>query len=307
MQDGGLSCRATGPTFVFQTTWRQEETMAADKGAVPVVESVREGYRFAAGNWTRFLPACALVALTTGFVQVSQMSAGPMVMLAAAVSVLGSCIFSAAVLRKAVRDEFSGPGGLGFGGDELRLIGVSLGLMAVFVPPIVIVSIILAVAFLGPVFSDPAEAERLANDPEALRAAIQESLGPTGSLVFLAVMTMLLAVFILVAVRLVLINAATIGERKMVMFQTWGWSSGNVGRILLAMVLTYLPVLIAIGFISGAVARILLPDGLLSADPGKLFIYGGLTGFVGSLGNLPAMGLMGYLYKGLRPPGFVPR
>jgi len=280
--------------------------LSADTGRVPVLQSVLEAYRFLGASWARFLPACVLVAASTGFVQASQATPAGF-LLSFCVSLLVSCMFTAAVLRFAVRGEFTGPAGLAFGADELRLLGVSLGLIAVFLPPAVIAAIVIGTVFLGRILSDPAAAERLAGDPEALRAAIQEQLGPSGAMALLAVVLLFFAVFLFIAARLVMVNAATIGERRMVIFQTWRWTAGNVGRVLSAMLLTFIPVILVTSLLADLLRLAVFPGGLVSASSLQLFVYGFLIGLPGALGNLPVLGLSAFLYKGLRPPDFVPR
>ena len=65
------------------------------------------------------------------------------------VSALAGVFFSAVVLRYAVRNEFSGLAGLGFGVDETRLIGVLAALTLLFVPLVFVAGIVWAISIFG--------------------------------------------------------------------------------------------------------------------------------------------------------------
>ncbi|MDZ4760100.1 MAG: hypothetical protein SGJ21_03400 [Alphaproteobacteria bacterium] len=285
-------------------------------GKVPVIESMAEAWRFFFANWLQFIPACLVVAAGAG---VTQMLAGPLpvegqpqtfslgAMAASfAIGLTVGAVFSAAVLRKAVRGEAEGPIGLGFGADEFRLVGVAVSLMLVFLPFIVLVSFVLVFIVLGRAASSSADLEAILSDPEALSAALSESLGPAGTLAFFLFMLVCVAGLAIVAARLAMVNAATIGERRMMIFQTWGWTRGNVRRVLAALLLTLLPGMIISGFISGLVSSPLVV-GADNVSDLQLFATGAIAGFVGALAQIPVLALAAHLYRGLRPSDFAPK
>jgi hypothetical protein len=114
-------------------------------------------------------------------------------------------------------------------------------------------------------------------------------------------------IFIVLAARLYMVNAATIGERRIVMFQTWSWSSRNVLRVLAAMILTILPVMLIDSVVDtvGVSLLLSLPEGARGVVP--ILLIRALVTFVGAMTTIPVVALGAIFYKGLRPPGFVPK
>ena len=149
--------------------------------------------------------------------------------------------------------------------------------------------------------SSPEQMDILLNDPEAMSAALEAALGPTGVLAFVLFTILVMALAVYISVKLVMVNAATIGERRVVIFQTWAWSRGNMWRALGALILTALPVF----FLGNILESLRL--GVLEAAPGMatLVATNALVGFVLAMGGIPSIALGAILYKGLRPADFV--
>ena len=112
--------------------------MADAAGKLPIITCVRDAWLFLRDNLRIFVPAAAAMALVSqvGFLLAAisgggagaqSAFGGSLGNLAVAMpAVLGSLVFAAAVLRKAVRNEFTGPLGLSFGADELRLPAIAV-------------------------------------------------------------------------------------------------------------------------------------------------------------------------------------
>jgi hypothetical protein len=210
-------------------------------GRVPIIACVRSAWMFLIENWRMFVPAAAIVAI------VSQV--GPLLALLTAPadpapqsimqSMLGdiltflpamaaSLLYSAAILRKAVRDEVTGRFGLTFGADEVRLLGVAGAMACLFIPLISLVVIVLSITVFSKIATSQAALEALLADPEAMNDAIVAALGEGGAAALSLFIMIVFVIFMILAARLYMVNAATIGERRIVMFQTWSWSSRNV-------------------------------------------------------------------------------
>ncbi|HVY88334.1 MAG TPA: hypothetical protein VG942_05660, partial [Hyphomonadaceae bacterium] len=157
----------------------------ASSGKVPIVECVSASWRFLMANWQLFLPAAAITApfgavsnylLATSGGTGSAIGEGIGELLAMVPVGLAGVAFSAAVLRKAIRDEFSGIQGLQFGADEFRLLGVAAGLTLLFVPFILIGSLALGAFVLNRLGSTPEDLQKALSDPDALYQALSNAL-----------------------------------------------------------------------------------------------------------------------------------
>jgi hypothetical protein len=292
--------------------------MANGTGQVPIIECTREAWQFLLRHWRAFLPAAIIIAIIgeiipalTLFSSVQSVTptATPAISLANVAALvpamLASLMFSAAVLRKAVRDEFIGPTGLTFGADELRLLGVLAALMCMFVPLAVLIYFVVFILVLSRLAKSPEELQALLTDGEAFNTALQNALGEGGTAMFLLATFALMAALLYVFTRLLLINAATIGERRVVMFQTWSWSRGNVWRMLAAFMLTWLPanlidsIVYEIGV--SVLNAVVTPQNATFAIP----VFKVIVTFVAAMLSIPTIALASVFYRGLRPKDFV--
>lgn len=292
-----------------------QETTA---GKVPIIECVRSAWVFLFEHWQKFLPAAlvtaaiAQIGLILGVLTASPGAASPsmlqtflgdlMVMLPAGIAGL---MFTAAVLRKAVRDEFIGPTGVAFGADEVRLLGAAVAMMCMFLPLVALLFIVLSVVVFSRIATSDAALQALLADPEALNAAITAALGEGGSIALSLFILVVCALFIVMAARLYMINSATIGERRIVLLQTWSWSRGNVLRIIAAMILTVLPVMMIDNLIVSIFTSMLAPAEGAGTSLPLLLLAGFSISFVTAMTSIPVVVLGAVLYKGLRPRDFV--
>jgi hypothetical protein len=274
-------------------------------GKVPVVKCFEAAWRFLIENWRLFVPAAAVPAVANGIsLALSPTSVGAANLMndfgGMLIVTVAGVFFTAAVLRKVVRDEFIAPWGLAAGPDEMRLLGVLGCFLAIFVPPIILIGVVFQIFLLSRIAASPEELADLMADSEAFSEAIVQQLGAGGLLMLDVILAVLIVIAIVTMVRLSMVNAATIAERRIVFFQTWAWSKGNVLRMLGALVITTLPALL----LDLIVAAVVL--GVAGGGPAPVqFLAGGIVGFVQSLLSIPAIALGAILYKGLRPPDFV--
>lgn len=293
--------------------------MANGSGQVPVIAIARESWMFFLQNWRMFLPAAGVTAVIAAFGPMFMMlssgpapvtgaaapSIGPGDFIAAIPGTIAGLLFAAVVLRKVIRNEFAGPTGLAFGADELRLLGVMAGLACIVIPFGTLALVVVQVVVLARLAATPEAAAALTDNPEAFGAALETALGPAGLMAFTLFLMALLVAFLYGLVRLAMINAATIGERRMVMFQTWRWSRGNVLRIFGALLLTGIPAYL----VSSLFLEIALAVVTAVATPGNAlivgFVYSAAVAFVGAMASIPSTALGAILYKGLRPADFV--
>ena len=286
------------------------------RGDVPVLECVQAAYRFFAANVVRLAPAAlapalaAVVSVLIGGVALPGGAApSPLASLTGvAVSALGDVVFLGAVLRLAIRNEYVQPAGVTFAADELRLLGVGLLLSLAIGPFIILGVLVLSIVVLGRLAQSPDELERIMGDPKALADAMTQSLGSTGVMLLGFGMLAFALALCWVAIRLCLANAATVGERRVVIFQTWGWTKGNLLRVLAAAILTYAPMALALWVISS-----ILDFAIFGGDPQRFVELPravqaasvGLNSYLAAILGVPIPALLAQLYKGLRPPDFV--
>jgi hypothetical protein len=273
----------------------------ATAGKVPIIACVRSSWLFLAQNIRPLLPAAAICAL------LSQIGAAATLLTASAgqaasanivtfvPGILAGLMYSAAVLRKAVRDEFVSPVGLTLGRDEGRLFGLSVSVFLIGIPIVFLLSMLLFGPIMGRIAPTPEAAEALAQDPEALAKAFAEALGPGG---VLAVEIGGILLYCLVLGLVTFMQAATIGEKRIVLFQALRWTGGNLFRVLAAIVLTILPVSII-------TAVVTLGGGALIVDVLTYLLVTTVIAFIGNIVAIPIAALGAVLYKGLRPPDFV--
>lgn len=287
-------------------------------GKVPVMECFTQAWRFLDRNWRGMLPAAAITAVISqigvalvlmlhpaGAAGETMLTSALWNLIAIIPAMVGSLMFVAVVLRKAVRDDFFGRTGLAFGPDEIRLLGVTAALTCVFLPFGALAFFFLSVFVFSRLAASPEELDALFADPEALSRAMENALGPTGVLAFILFSALCLVIVAYVLTRLAMVNAAAIGERRVVIFQTWSWSRGNVLRMLAAMILTALPIVLFEGVLNSVRIEVLKALPQDASGMVTLLMVEGVTSFLLAIASIPSIALGAILYKGLRPQEFV--
>jgi hypothetical protein len=291
--------------------------MADAAGKLPIITCVRDAWLFLRDNLRIFVPAAAAMALVSqvGFLLAAfsgdgagaqSAFGGSLGNLAVAMpAVLGSLVFAAAVLRKAVRNEFTGRLGLSFGADELRLLAIVAAYACMIIPLATLVFMIVTATVLSRLAATPDDLAVLLEDPQALNAALTQALGPGGTAAFLLLIMLVFAAAIYLFTRLFMVNAATIGERRIVMFQSWSWSRGNILRMFAAIMLTWLPAYVIDSLVVEIGVAILRPI-TSEGNAGFLLIaFNAAVTFVAAIVGIPSIVLSAILYRGLRPVDFV--
>ena len=176
-----------------------------------------------------------------------------------------------------------------------------------FIPLGTLAVLIISATVLSRLAQSEQELQVLLQDQEALSEALARALGPGGTLAFLLFTMLLLAAAIYLVTRLFMVNAATIGERRVVMFQTWSWSRGNVLRMLAAIMLTWLPAYMIDNLVIEVGAAILRPMTIEGNAGTVLIAFNAVATFVATMAGIPSIVLGAILYKGLRPVDFVAR
>ena len=280
-------------------------------GKVPILECVVIAWRFLIENWRRFLPAAVVVAVASAVAPLllGLLLGGPTagaILAGQLVEAIALVFFTAAVLRYAIRGEFNGATGLAFGPDEARLVGVLAAVSAIAAPLIFLVLMVWSASIIGSLGLTAEELETRMADQAAFNQTMTEAMGrpPNSSVIVIAILAIGLGFYLFS--RLAMANAASIGERKFVLFQSWSWSKGNVLRIMAAVIVTALPATLINLIINSMLSGISVAED----NPGGILIYvvmEALRVLIATLIGIPYIALGAHLYKGLRPSGFTAR
>lgn len=149
---------------------------------------------------------------------------GPAYLFMLVVSIVSQAMLGAAVYRAVLRPSDGGIGYLKFGGDELRLIGLSLIYVVLFA-----VGTALAV---------------LASNVAASLARGLLGSGGAGALAGVAVGLFVLGLMIFVVVRLSLAGVVTFARRRISVFGSWGITRGHFWGMVGTYVLTVASVIV---------------------------------------------------------------
>jgi hypothetical protein len=266
-----------------------------------VRDSIGDALRFTRENW-RFVFAVAglgalahVAALMTGSL--------PFVMLAALVFV------SAAIYAALTRAALSGPASVRASaiGDVGRVAG-SGAIVGGFGAIVAVVSAYVAMAVLIAPYAE--EAQRLKEDRAALEALMQRAASEQPSVILWALVIGGVLLLLLTS-RLYLSAPASVDRARISVFESWGWTKGNLLRIAAARVVLLGPAVIFAGALQSLAGMGL---GLGMADPvalaqsaqarpGMFILFYGLAQFM-QIAVFTALeaGLSVAIYRRLAPP-----
>lgn len=282
--------------------------MATPPGKVPIAETAAAGLKFFTENWRRILPACALMGLAYGFYFFASAQAhaspgaSPMAFLGSLSVLFLMILLGTSFYRLALRNEYPGALGIGFGKDERAYLGAAL--WAALPMGLIFIAALfgLATILLPELQASGMTPEQAATDQAFMTQLAQKHAGPIVSIFALAA-----TLIIWISLRLVLSSAASVDSGKVKVWSTASWTKGNIWRIFAAMLMLMAPLSILVLVIQSIVALVVgvNPDqaqaGLAAPSPG-VAIYGFAYGITSALSLAPMAGLASYLYKGLRPP-----
>lgn len=144
-------------------------------------------------------------------------------------------LYRLALFGTKARDEGLGFGGIQIGWPEVRLFVANIVVALFMVTIAIAVFIVFAVAF-----ETSGLANGYANTREAVAAMVcRHATVADGVVIAALVGAAVLLVF--VALKLSLVHAATVAQRHLVTLNAMGLSAGNVGKLLIGMVILVLP------------------------------------------------------------------
>lgn len=270
--------------------------MPAPAGQVPILESVRAGYRFVAAAWRALLApgligALALVLASALGGTMAGQPGGVLLALLLQLLVVGAAY--AAFLAIALKPQ---TWRASLGADAARVIA-AMGVVGFFLFLLFLVALIPGAIALGAVFEPYAEDIVAAQgDPVAMNALAARMFAenPAPTLVLLATYA---AAWMAVTSRLFLVAPASVAENAVRTFETWPWTRGAMLRIAAARMLLLWPATFALFLAQAQLTQAVIGGAAALALPGVVFISLATM----ALYALEA-GLSAYLYRGLRPP-----
>jgi hypothetical protein len=272
----------------------------AENGRVPIRESAGHAVRFAVEQWRPILAVAAISALVQGasFLLLGLNLIWLVIML----------VSTAAVTAALVALALDGPAGMAqrIVADTARIIASS-AIIGFFMAIIVFLIIYVAMSVLIAPFA--AEAKAAAEDQVRMAEIMSQAIESQPNVLLWAGLIGAVILFVLTT-RFYLVAPASVDLKRIVVFNSWTWTRGNVMRIIAARLILLLPAL----FLTGAVQTLIaLATGAPNGDPVQLaamsqsnvlgfsLFYAGAAFTQIALYSSLEAGLSTYLYRGLKP------
>jgi hypothetical protein len=283
------------------------------EGKVPVRESVGAALRFVRENWRPIATISAISAAVSTLLAVTGVFAGALALPITAVSsFVGAATYAA----------FTSGCLSGFSGLQQRLLGDGVRVwtaMAVVAFFLLIVCVVLGIPgvivfaiLIGPRYG--AELAQVSGDQAATMTLMQRILAENPGML-LAFLVFYGLIWFALTSRLYLSAPASVDAKRILTFETWSWTRGNMWRIVGARLMLLLPAYVIAAGLSFLLAGAI---GLNVNDPASVQAYASaqtplyaaymlVSGFL-QLGLYSALeaGLSTYLYRGLKPQAAAP-
>lgn len=279
---------------------------------VPILRAVRAAVEFRRLHWRSVAGVLVAVAVGGTVNAAGELSGnGAMAGVGEAVYLIAAAMGYAALMRLAFADEHQGdpefhigPNGAQWGKPEWRLLGVAGLLLFAY---LIAVAFVVFVAMLIILMSGARDALSGSPTPESLLRA----LGPGGTAALGILMLLFVVGLLYVAIRVSLAPAATVSRKRISVFDTWALTKGQAWPILAATLLISLPS-IAAGLVMSVIAQQTGqptgPRGAMQIAMPAALIVGLIPGLIVAFVQLPlSVGLVAYLFRGLRPPEEAPK
>lgn len=279
----------------------------SEAGKVPVRESVGAALRLVREN-ANFVGTVALVsAVAMAVITLVSNFAGPFSIFLSAAALFVSAASYGALTESAL----DGPGAARakLWANGMRVLGAML-VVGLFMFIVSLVLIIAISVMLGPVLTPyAAELARVQQDSIAgmalLTRMLQENPAP------FAVATLFFgAVWLMVTSRVFLAAPASVARGRIITFETWAWTKGNMLRICAARIMLLGPAYVLVTALS-QLFGVAVGTNVMSPAAFATFAAGNVLGasvfvFANTLVNLAVFSsleaaLSAYLYRGLKP------
>jgi hypothetical protein len=279
----------------------------SEAGRVPVRESVgaslravRENLGFVGAVALASAAAMAIITLLSNF-------AGPLSIFLSAAALFVSAASYGALTETALDGPVAARAKLW--GNGMRVLGAML-VVGLFMAIVSLVLLIAIAVMLGPVLTPyAAELERVGQDSDAGMALLLRMLqeNPTP---FAAATLFFGAVWLMASSRVFLAAPASVARGRIITFETWAWTKGNMLRICAARIMLLGPAYVLVTTLSQLLGVAVGTD-VMSPSAFATFAAGNVVGasvfvFANTFVNLAVFSaleasLSAYLYRGLKP------
>jgi hypothetical protein len=274
--------------------------MAAPTGKVPIVESAGEAVRFLREHWRLALAVGAAAGVAQG---ATMIVIGPTLVGFLALGLIAA-MAHAAYLQRATGAGAGAPLAL----DALRVFAAMAAVVVILFVVCFAVAYGAMVALIAP-FAEEAQTIAEAENQEQMMALLNRAIESQPHVLYIALGIGAVLALLLTS-RLYLAAPATVARKRIVIFESWRLTKGNMWRISAARILVLAPAMIVVGAAQSLIGMgmgLNVGDaaalaGQAQAAPGLFAAFYGLAGAVqvAVFGALEA-GLAAYLYKGLKP------
>lgn len=274
--------------------------MAASDGKVPIFESAGQAVAYLRANW-RFVSAVAGIgALAQGL---SFLLLGPSVLWLVVLGLVGAATH-AAFLGGSILGTAAVPTRIG--ADTAR-VAAAMSIIGFFMAIAAFMIMYVAMSVLIAPYAEQAQAAR--EDSAQLMVIMNQAISAQPSVILWAAFVGIVILLALTS-RLFLAAPASVDQNRVVVFQSWRWTKGNMLRIMAVRIVLLGPALILVGALQTLATAVLgAPGGdptalagFAQSNPALFAAFYAAASFIqiGIYGALEA-GLAAYLYRGLKP------
>lgn len=285
----------------------------AEQGKVPIQESVGAALAFLRQNLSLIGAGAGIGAASLALIAVASLQAPMLALPLALVSTLVSAFVYAAFTRAAL----SGAGAVSANllADGGR-VWASMAVVGFFLFIVFVVLAIPGFIILGAVIGGQYMSElEAAQGDEAASLELMGRIASENPGLLLGFALFYAFVWLALTSRLFVAAPASVDQQRILSFETWKWTKGEMLRILGARLLLLGPAYIlvsALSYVLGVImgVNVMDPASLASFAQANVAVYAGFTfaaGFI-QIGLYRALeaGLSAYLYRGLKPNEAAP-
>lgn len=279
-----------------------------DAVRVPVRECVGAAMRFVVDNARFVVVAAAVAAGLITLLAGAALAIAPLGLVTGPLSTVARAFFYAAMVGAALYGVAGARGRLVADGWRVWAAMALIGLFMFIVMFVLSIpgSLVLVAGPLGPYLDDL----QSAGQDQAAVLDVMTRFAQEQPIAVLLFFLFYAAVWLLLTSRLYLAAPASVDHKRMLTFETWGWTKGNVLAITWARLMLLAPAYVLVSALDLLVARIagiqlldpLAAQALAQGNPGTFLVYAFVTSFITMAVYTPLeAGLSTAIYRGLKP------
>ena len=274
------------------------------EGKVPVRESVGAALRHVREQIGPIAAVAAAAALALTLINILSLSSPGLGLLLAVVPGLIASVAYASFTRGALSGAAPFSGGLAL--DGLRL-WASMLIVGFFLLIVIIVGIVIFAILISPRYGEAIQ--QMQGDQVATMTLMERIVAENPGMILGFALAYGL-IWMMLTSRLYLAAPATVEQNRILTFETWKWTKGNMWRIIGARAMLLFPAYVAVSAVAYLVAggfglNVMDPASIQSFAESNLPLYAvfnlATSWLQLALYSALEAGLSAYLYKGLKP------